>query len=100
MNPIVEKMTGMNAMTDQVIATDLLISFKSGIKTYANAIAEAATPEVRNTLNVQLRKAVDLQERVYGYMKDKGYYNAYDPQQQLQMDIQNADKALSLPNVL
>lgn len=31
-------------------------------------------------------------------MKDNGYYNAYDPDQQIQMDIQNVDKALNMPN--
>lgn len=99
MNPIVGTLTGMNAMTDQVVATDLLITSKSGLKNYAGAIAEAATPEVRSILTTQFGKAVGLQERVYNYMRDNGFYNAYDPAQQLQMDIQNAEKALSLPNV-
>ncbi|MEK5236045.1 spore coat protein [Paenibacillus sp. FSL L8-0470] len=99
MNPIVENLTGMNVMTDQVIATDLLLACKSGLKNYAGAISESASPEVRNTLSTQFSKAVTLHEHVFNYMRDNGYYNAYDPAQQLQMDIQNADKALSLPNV-
>lgn len=99
MNPIVENLTGMNAMTDQGIATDLLMACKSGLKNYAAAISESATPEVRSTLNAQFGKAVGLHERVFNYMSNNGFYNAYDPAQQLQMDIQNADKALSLPNV-
>lgn len=41
-------------------------------------------------------KAVNLHEQIFNYMKNNGYYNAYDPDQQIQMDIQNADKALSL----
>lgn len=99
MNTIVNNMTGMNAMTDQVIASDLLISSKSGIKNYAAALTEAATPEVRNALRDQLNKAVNLHEQIFNYMKDNGYYNAYDPDQQIQMDIQNADKALNSPNM-
>ncbi|GIP60070.1 spore coat protein [Paenibacillus woosongensis] len=98
MNTIMKNMTGMNAMTDQVIASDLLIAAKSGIKNYAAALSEAATPEVRNVLCDQLSKAVNLHEQIFNYMKDNGYYNAYDPDQQIQMDIQNADKALNLPN--
>ncbi|AZK48220.1 spore coat protein [Paenibacillus lentus] len=97
MNTTMSNMTGMNAMTDQVIASDLLISAKSGIKNYAAALSEAATPEVRNILCDQLNKAVSLHEQIFNYMKVNGYYNAYDPDQQIQMDIQNADKALSLP---
>lgn len=77
-----------SAMTDQVIATDLLIACKSGLKNYAAAISESASPEVRNTLITQFSKAVSLDEHVL-----------YDPAQQLQLDIQIADKALSLPNV-
>lgn len=98
MNTIMKNMTGMNAMTDQVIASDLLIAAKSGIKNYAAALSEAATPEVRNVLCDQLSKAVNLHEQIFNYMKDNGYYNAYDPDQQIQMDIQIADKALNLPN--
>ncbi|NGM84808.1 spore coat protein [Paenibacillus sp. 7124] len=98
MSSIIKNVTGMNAITDQVIASDLLIAAKSGIKSYGIALSEAATPEVRNVLCDQLSKAVSLHGQIFSYMKDNGYYNAYDPEQQLRMDIQNADKALSLPN--
>ncbi|WP_055105735.1 spore coat protein [Paenibacillus ihumii] len=98
MNTIMRNMTGMGAMTDQVVASDLLIAAKSGIKNYAAALSEAATPEVRNVLCDQLSKAVNLHEQIFNYMRDNGYYNAYDPDQQIQMDVQNADKALNLPN--
>ncbi|WP_258012329.1 spore coat protein [Paenibacillus sp. F4] len=96
MNSIVQNMTGMGGMTDQVIASDLLISAKSGIKSYAIALTESTSSEVRNVLCDQLSKAVNLHEQIFNYMKNNGYYNAYDPEQQIQMDIQNADKALSL----
>lgn len=98
MNTIMRNMTGMGAMNDQVVASDLLIAAKSGIKNYAAALSEAATPEVRNVLCDQLSKAVNLHEQIFNYMRDNGYYNAYDPDQQIQMDVQNADKALNLPN--
>ncbi|AOK91220.1 MULTISPECIES: spore coat protein [Paenibacillus] len=96
MNSIVQNMTGMGGMTDQVIASDLLISAKSGIKSYAIALTESTSSEVRNVLCDQLSKAVNLHEQIFNYMKNNGYYNAYDPEQQIQMDIQNADKALSM----
>ncbi|MGQ3481261.1 spore coat protein [Paenibacillus sp. TY11] len=99
MNSIIENMTGMSGMTDQVIASDLLIAAKSGIKNYALALTESTSSEVRNVLCDQLNKAVNLHEQIFNYMKNNGYYNAYDPEQQIQMDIQNADKALSLPKV-
>ncbi|KAF6598992.1 spore coat protein, partial [Paenibacillus sp. EKM208P] len=43
MNSIVQNMTGMGGMTDQVIASDLLISAKSGIKSYAIALTESTS---------------------------------------------------------
>ncbi|NHB12662.1 spore coat protein, partial [Burkholderia cepacia] len=32
MNPIIEYLTGMNALTDQIVAMDLLNSAKSGVR--------------------------------------------------------------------
>ncbi|WP_249930669.1 hypothetical protein [Paenibacillus polymyxa] len=43
-----------------------------------------------------VHEKLELHEQIFNYMKNNGYYNAYDPDQQIQMDIQNADKALSL----
>lgn len=47
MNPIIEYLTGMNVLTDQIIAMDLLISAKNGVRNYAMAATEAGTPEVK-----------------------------------------------------
>ncbi|WP_420805713.1 spore coat protein [Paenibacillus wynnii] len=44
--------------------------------------SEFATPEVRNILSTQSSKAVVLQERLFNYMSNKGFYSAYDPAQQ------------------
>ncbi|AGE22068.1 spore coat protein [Geobacillus sp. FSL K6-0789] len=43
-------MTPTGVFNDQMIAADYLIGAKSAIKACAMAIAEATTPEVRNTL--------------------------------------------------
>lgn len=99
MNPILENMTGMNALTDQVIASDLLISAKSGIKNYAAAITETASPEVRSMLCDQLSKAITLHEQIFNYMNQNGLYDPHDINKQLQMDMQNADKAIQLTNM-
>ncbi|TWL68903.1 hypothetical protein CHCC14810_0740 [Bacillus licheniformis] len=50
MNEFIQNMTGMGAMTEQVIATDFLISAKTGVKNIATAITETSSPEVRETL--------------------------------------------------
>ncbi|MDK8642264.1 spore coat protein [Niallia taxi] len=98
MNGFMQNLVGLGDITDQVIATDLLISAKSGIKNYAFAITEAATPEVREVLNKQLHDAINLHSKISDYMVTNGYYYPADVNEQLQVDLQTADTALSLPN--
>ncbi|WP_400243689.1 spore coat protein [Niallia sp. JL1B1071] len=96
MNGFIEKITGMAPLSDQVIATDLLIAAKSGIKSYALAITETATPEVRNILKQQLEETITLHEQISTYMINKGYYQPYDTEQQSQIDKNTAETALNL----
>ncbi len=96
MNSIFEGMTGLDKMSDQIIAADLLLASKTAVKSYAIAIAEAASPEVRNALKRQFDDAVNMQEKISNYMIENGYYEPYNVQEQLRMDIQAADLALSL----
>jgi len=86
----------MAPMTEQVIATDLLMASKTAIKNYALAITETATSEVRITLVQHLDDAIELHRRISMFMIDKGYYFPNDTEKQLQIDLSIADKALSL----
>lgn len=83
-------------MTEQVIATDFLLSTKTAIKNYAAALAETATPEVRNTLHRQFDAAIATHDKIFNYMMKKGYYHAYNPQEQIKVDMQAADTAVQL----
>lgn len=96
MNALVENMTGMNTMTDQVIAMDFLIAAKTGVKNYAIALTEATTPEVRGILKKQLDQVISTHEQISAYMVKKGWYTPYDVKNQIQMDIQNGQTALQL----
>ncbi|TCN27208.1 spore coat protein [Mesobacillus foraminis] len=96
MNQLIQKLTGMGGMTDQVIATDFLISAKSGVRNYAVAITEAGTPELRAALREQLREAIATHEKITNYMVAKGYYHPHDLTKQLQVDITVSDTALKL----
>ncbi|WAH35663.1 spore coat protein [Alicyclobacillus dauci] len=93
MNPIIENLTGTSAMTDQVIATDLLMATKTGVRNYAIAITEAATPEVRSELHRQLEDSITAHEQVSRYMMDKGWYYAYNIPKQIDLDLKGADNA-------
>ena len=97
MNAIVENLTGMNTMTDQVIATDFLMAAKTNVKNYALALTETATPEVRTILKTHLDDAITTHERITGYMMKKGWYHAYNVDEQIKLDLKNAEAALHLP---
>jgi similar to spore coat protein len=98
MNTIIENLTGMNTLTDQVIAMDLLMASKTGIKMYAVAATESATPELKSTIQRHLMENVDMHEKVTAYMISRGFYHPYDVQEQLRLDRTNAQTALNIPS--
>ena len=98
MNTLVESMTGMNVMTDQVIAQDLLIAAKTGIKDYALAITETASPEVRTVLRRYLEEGIAFHEKLAGFMIQQGWYKAYDMIEHLKWVLSNSDTALQTAN--
>ncbi|MRH41434.1 spore coat protein [Aquibacillus halophilus] len=99
MNEMIQNMTGLGGITDQLIATDLLISAKSGIKNYAVALTETSTPEVRQGLKNQLNTAIEVHEKVSNYMISKGYYHPENPSEQLTVDLKTTQQALNLPKI-
>lgn len=96
MNQSMQNMNGMSGMTEQVIATDFLMTAKSGIKNLALAITETSTKEVRDTLTQYLNDAIKTHEQISNYMISKGYYNPDDISKQLEMDIQATQTAVNL----
>ncbi|MCM3115808.1 spore coat protein [Neobacillus sp. MER 74] len=97
MNPIIETLTGMDGLSDQVVAMDLLISAKSGIRNYAMAATESGTPEIKEVLTRHLVEALDMHEQISAYMVEKGWYHAWDTNEQIRLDLSNIDTALNLP---
>ncbi|MDG0873982.1 spore coat protein [Paenibacillus thiaminolyticus] len=93
---LLRNLTGTNGMSDQVIATDMLITAKAGVRNLAVALTEAATPEVRNVLKQHLDTAIQTHENLTAYMMNKGYYHPYNVQEQLQVDMKSADSSLNL----
>lgn len=91
-----KNIVGMKGLTDQVIATDFLISSKSGVINTSLALTESATPELRGELERQLFQAIETHERISDYMIEKGYYHPRELKEQLQVDIQTANTATSL----
>ncbi|SDH68506.1 similar to spore coat protein [Alteribacillus persepolensis] len=96
MTNMLQKAAGMAGMTDQVIATDFLISAKSAVRNITFAITESATPEVREILRAQLHDAIDTHEQISQYMMKKGYYYPSDLDEQLKVEVKASKAALKL----
>lgn len=90
MKSALEDLTGMNKLSDQVIATDLLNSAKTGITGCAMALSETTSPAVRDVLRRQFDDAVSFHEKVSNYMINQGWYHPYNVKEQIRMDIQSA----------
>ncbi|MGG4217103.1 spore coat protein [Paenibacillus jamilae] len=97
MNTLLEHLTGLNILTDQVIAADFLNTAKSGVRNYAMAVMEAGTPEIKAMLTKQLDEAIDTHEQIATYMIERGWYHPWNVSEQLSMDLQNINTALQAP---
>ncbi|WP_078551519.1 spore coat protein [Bacillus alkalicellulosilyticus] len=84
---------------DHVIATDMLFETKASIKDLATAITESTSAEVHTFLAKELRGAIAQHEKVYGFLQDRGRYDAYNVPQQLQKDVEYANQALGTNNL-
>lgn len=93
-----QSMPGTSQMDDRIVASDLLISAKTEVKTYASALVEAATQEVRTVLKRQLNEAISFQEQVSNYMIQKGWYNAYNTSEQIKMDMSQTQSTINQLN--
>jgi len=92
-----EKLNNLKSIiNDQTIATDLLLSSKSGVRSLAVAITETATPEVKKVLKKELETAINLHDKIAQYMIDNEMYHAYDLKEQVSQDLKNAEEALEI----
>ncbi|WP_046174763.1 spore coat protein [Domibacillus indicus] len=98
MNDLFKSAAGMGSLTDQVIASDFLISVKCGIKDTAFALTEAATPELRSVLREQLMTGISTHRSISNYMIKNGYYHPYDLHEQAKVDAAIAETSQSLIN--
>jgi similar to spore coat protein len=86
----------MPEMADASFALDFLLSVKSGIHTYAIAITETASPELRKALYRQMEQSIDLHEEISSLMINKGWLYPHDVDKQVELDLKSADMAVSI----
>lgn len=96
MNNLVKNVIGMGDMSDQIIAADFLVSAKSGIQNYAVAITETTSPHVRAILRSQLNDAIMTHDAISDFMMKKGFYHAYDMDEQYKVDMMHIGAALTI----
>jgi similar to spore coat protein len=96
MNAIIEALTGMDKLSDQVIATDFLVSTKSAVRNYAIALTETTSEDVRTVLRKHLNDAIAAHEKITNFMMKNGFYHAYNLQEQYEVDMQVTKVALGL----
>jgi similar to spore coat protein len=96
MGNIIQNIAGMGNMTEQIIASDALIAAKAGIKMYAQVLTETATPEVKEVLHRHLETAIETHSRITDYMIKKGYYFPYDPEHQMNVDMDAVNTFMNL----
>jgi len=87
---------GMPEKIDSVIALDLLLTVKEGIRNYAVALTETASPEVRTTIRNQMEAALDYQTEVTQLMIEKKWFHPYDVSEQLALDLVAAQNAIDI----
>lgn len=83
-------------MDDMAIATDMLLSAKSAVRTYAIALTETATPRVRKVLKAQLDTAIETHQKIADYMIKNEMYHPYSIEKQVEHDMEKSDMALKL----
>jgi spore coat protein F len=78
------------------LAGDLLAFTKSGVRNYAVAITETATPQLRTVLTKQLNVMIKAHERIFRFMYKNGLYPSYNLKDILENDVMLAHKAISM----
>ena len=68
------KLKTENQLNDRDTLTDLLTTEKSLIKTYATALTESSSPDVRASLKECFDGLINSQYKVFTIMNENGYY--------------------------
>lgn len=87
---------GMPELTDSGIATEFLLSTKSGIRTISIALTETASPVLQKLLKTQLDVMLELYFEIVELMIEKQWLKPHDINAQKEIDIKAAENAISI----
>lgn len=91
-----QELPDVAVIDDLVIATDLLVTAKAGVRNLAVAITETATPSVKKVLRRELDNAIDTHDKIAQYMIKNEMYHAYDIDEQVNHDLEKAKMAVKM----
>lgn len=95
---ILDKLKTAGKMRDEIIATDCLVTAKAAVRTYAVAITETASSEVREVLKKQLNEAIDQHAKIADFMIKNEMYHAYNIDEQLSHDKEKVQNIMDIIN--
>ena len=84
---------GMPKLTDTTLSMAFLLNAKTGVRNYAIALSETASPEVRTILRNQLNQAICMHEEISTLMMEKGWFHPIHLEMQFRMDIESSQTA-------
>lgn len=90
---------GMPQLADAALALDFLMSAKIGVRNYAAAIAETATPSVRAVLTRHLAAGLAMHHEIATLMRNKGWLHAHKLSEQFALDMTSADTVVKIANM-
>ncbi|MCG1009993.1 spore coat protein [Salinicoccus sp. ID82-1] len=72
--------------TDELVATELLVSSKATVRAYAVALTETVNPEIRDMLKRQMSQALNQHARITDYMVAHDMLHPFDLEKQVKKD--------------
>ena len=90
---------GMPKLVDATVAMDLLLSSKNGVRNYAFALTEVASPEVREILIQHLENAINMHEEISKMMIEKKWFHPFDLNEQFHMDLISSQTATEIASL-
>ncbi|WP_138205528.1 spore coat protein [Haloimpatiens lingqiaonensis] len=91
-------MTNQPSFTEQELMQDILATEKQVISAYGTGITESSCPNLRNVLVDNFSRTQDIQYKVYDAMRQKGWYQTKDAQDN---EVQQAkNKSTTMMNSL
>lgn len=87
---------GMPELADSMLAMDFLMTAKTGVRNYAVALTEIASPELKATVRHQMEEAITIHDKISDLMMSKGWLHPYNQSEQYRLDLKSAQTTLAI----